>query len=81
MTGATPAAKSVTKRSTSSSRTPLWPRASALARSSNARRAMFGGSGAPVPAAWESRRFSCSVASCESSIRTLESFPNPVLIP
>ncbi len=35
----------------------------------------------PTPAEWESTMFRCSVARSQASIRTLASFPKPVLMP
>ena len=68
-------------RSSVSSRTPEAPCARLASFSAIISRTIAGGVGSPTPAACESTMFRCSVARSAASIRTVASFPKPVLMP
>ena len=67
--------------STSSTRTPECPRRSEDASSNSIPRTTSSGSGGPEPTACERSRLTCSCAASAGAIRTLSSWPNPVVTP
>jgi hypothetical protein len=67
--------------STTTGRTPEYPRASTLARSSMTARTSLTGSGSPTPPAWLRIRLSCSSRMRAGGIVTSASAPKPVVMP
>ncbi len=76
-----PAATSASSRSTSSRRTPLWPRARPIAFSTISSRTILASSASPSPQLCDRIRLVCSSASRASGIRVWARIPKPVLIP
>ncbi len=76
-----PLASIASSRSSVSGRTPEAPCARLASFSAIISRTMATGIGSPTPAACESTMLRCSVARSAASMRTLASFPKPVLMP
>ena len=66
--------------SITTARTPLYPLASELARSSIIARDSASPSGSPTPAACERTRLICNSRACSGEMRTSASCPTPVVI-
>jgi hypothetical protein len=66
---------------TVSRRTPEAPTPKLASLSAIFRRMTGVGEARPVPAAWLSTMLRCRIDSSSSAIRTLASFPKPVLMP
>jgi len=81
MHGTMPALATPTTSSTTSHRTPEYPRASDAAFSAITRRTVASSSSGPVPALCERTSARCNSASRASSIRVRASSPKPVLTP
>ncbi len=80
-TGCTAAFNMPMSSSTTSTRTPDRPTASAFARRTSIARTTSSGRGAPTPAACERTRLRWSSAVCDGSIRTSARSPKPVVTP
>ncbi len=80
-TGVRPALRTAISVSTTTGRTPEWPRARLAAVRSIMPRTASSGSGSPTPAEWERIRFRCTSRTCSGSTRTREREPKPVFTP
>ena len=78
--GCTPRLSISQRVSTSNGRTPLYPLAKELARSSIMARVAASESGSPTPAQCERTRFTCSSRICSGAMRTSLSLPTPVVM-
>ncbi len=79
--GMTPALNSASSVSTTSRRTPEWPRARLIILVAMTRRTTSSASSAPIPAQCDNTRLRCNSANRSGAMRVWASLPKPVLMP